>query len=87
MRRHPRAYRFDGWQLNLATRGLATGDGRQVPLTNGEFSLLVALLGSAQRVLTRDQLLSLSRLYNDDVFDRCVEMAAAGVQQWQTRMR
>ena len=69
-----RAYRFDGWQLNLGTRRLAARDGRQVPLTNGEFSLLVALLGSPQRILTRDQLLTLSRLHNDDVFERSIDV-------------
>jgi DNA-binding response OmpR family regulator len=69
-----RAYRFDGWQLNLGTRRLAASDGQQVPLTNGEFSLLVALLGSPQRVLTRDQLLDLSRLHNDEVFNRSIDV-------------
>jgi DNA-binding response OmpR family regulator len=69
-----RAYRFDGWQLNLGTRRLTASDGRQVSLTNGEFSLLVALLGSPQRVLTRDQLLDLSRLHNDEVFNRSIDV-------------
>jgi DNA-binding response OmpR family regulator len=69
-----RAYRFDGWQLNLGTRRLMASDGRQVPLTNGEFSLLVALLGSPQRVLTRDQLLDLTRLHNDEVFNRSIDV-------------
>lgn len=69
-----RAYRFDGWQLSLGTRRLAASDGRHVRLTNGEFSLLVALLGSPERVLTRDQLLDLTRLHNDDVFNRSVDV-------------
>src|SRR5688572_32217622 len=46
-----RAYRFDGWELNLNTRRLAASDGKAVPLSNGEFSLLVVLLGSPQRIL------------------------------------
>lgn len=69
-----RAYRFDGWQLALGTRRLTASDGRQLSLTNGEFSLLVALLGSPERVLTRDQLLDLSRLHNDDVFNRSIDV-------------
>src|SRR5688572_4046489 len=72
--RRRRAYRFDGWELNLNTRRLAAGDGRQVPLSNGEFSLLVVLLGSPQRILTRDQLLDLSRLHNDEVYNRSVDV-------------
>ena len=69
-----RAYRFDGWELNLNTRRLTTKDGRLVPLSNGEFSLLVVLLGAPNRVLSRDQLLDLSRLHNDEVFNRSVDV-------------
>src|SRR6185369_11788637 len=38
-----RAYRFDGWELNLNARRLTGRDGRAVALSNGEFSLLVVL--------------------------------------------
>jgi len=69
-----RAYRFDGWELNLNTRRLTAAEGRAVPLSNGEFSLLVVLLGSPQRILTRDQLLDLSRLHNDEVYNRSVDV-------------
>jgi two-component system OmpR family response regulator len=67
-----RAYRFDGWELNLNTRRLKAPAGEPVALSNGEFSLLVALLGSANRVLTRDQLLDMSRLHGDDIYNRSV---------------
>src|SRR6058998_3588059 len=33
-----RAYRFDGWELNLNLRRLTSPDGGAVALTNGEFS-------------------------------------------------
>jgi DNA-binding response OmpR family regulator len=69
-----RAYRFDGWELNLNTRHLTAPDRRTVALSNGEFSLLVVLLGAAQRILTRDQLLDLSRLHNDEVYNRSVDV-------------
>ncbi len=67
-----RAYRFDGWELNLNTRRLRNRDGQTVPLSNGEFSLLVVLLGAPDRVLSRDQLLDMSRLHGDDVYNRSV---------------
>jgi len=67
-----RAYRFDGWELNLNTRRLRKPDGHPVPLSNGEFSLLVVLLGAPNRVLSRDQLLDMSRLHSDDVYNRSV---------------
>jgi two-component system, OmpR family, response regulator len=69
-----RAYRFDGWELNLNTRRLAAPDGRTVTLSNGEFSLLVVLLGAPNRILSRDQLLDLSRLHNDEVYNRSVDV-------------
>jgi DNA-binding response OmpR family regulator len=69
-----RAYRFDGWELNLNTRRLTAPGGRVVPLSNGEFSLLVVLLGSPHRILSRDQLLDLSRLHNDEVYSRTIDV-------------
>jgi DNA-binding response OmpR family regulator len=69
-----RAYRFDGWELNLNTRRLTDREGRSVPLSNGEFSLLVAMLGAPQRILTRDQLIDLSRLHNDEVYNRSIDV-------------
>src|SRR5262249_42010701 len=69
-----RAYRFDGWELNLNSRRLSDREGRQVSLSNGEFSLLVVLLGAPQRILSRDQLLDLSRLHNDEVFNRSIDV-------------
>ena len=67
-----RAYRFDGWELNLNTRRLKARDGKAVRLSNGEFSLLVVLLGATNRILSRDQLLDMSRLHSDDVYNRSV---------------
>jgi DNA-binding response OmpR family regulator len=69
-----RAYRFDGWELNLNTRRLAAPDGHAVTLSNGEFSLLVVLLGAPDRILSRDQLLDLSRLHNDEVYSRSIDV-------------
>ena len=43
-------------------------------LSNGEFSLLVALCRAPQRVLTRDQLLSMSRLHEAEVYDRTIDV-------------
>jgi two-component system OmpR family response regulator len=68
-----RAYRFDGWELNLNTRSLRTIDGRQQGLSNGEFNVLAALLDAPQRILSRDQILDRSRLHNDEVYKRSVD--------------
>jgi len=69
-----RAYRFAGWELNLGTRRLTAPDGQRVDLTNGEFSLLQAFCAAPLRVLSRDQLLDLSRLHTTEVYDRSIDI-------------
>ena len=69
-----RAFRFAGWELNLRTRRLVSAAGAEVELSNGEFSLLSALCRAPRRVLTRDQLLSMSRLHESEVFERTVDV-------------
>ncbi len=72
--RELRAYRFGEFELNLRTRRLKRNDGRNIDLTNGEFNLLAALLAAPQRVLTRDQLLDASRVYDNEVYDRSIDV-------------
>jgi two-component system, OmpR family, response regulator len=69
-----RAYRFAGWELNVRLHRLTSPDGAHIPLTNGEFSLLAAFLSAPQRVLSRDQLLDLSRLHSTEVYDRSIDV-------------
>jgi DNA-binding response OmpR family regulator len=69
-----RAYRIPGWELNLRTRRLTAADGREVALSNGEFNLLAALLATANRVVSRDQLIEMSRRYDNEVYDRAVDV-------------
>jgi two-component system, OmpR family, response regulator len=75
--RKVRAYRFAVFELNLRTRRLKQLDGRAIELTNGEFNLLAALLAAPQRVLTRDQLLEASRVYDNEVYDRSIDVHVA----------
>lgn len=69
-----RAFRFGEFELNLRTRRLARKDGTRIALTNGEFNLLAALLASPRRVLTRDQLIEASRVYDNEVYDRAIDV-------------
>ena len=69
-----RAYRFAEFELNLRTRRLKQREGRQIVLTNGEFNLLAALLAAPERILTRDQLLEASRMYDNEVYDRAIDI-------------
>ena len=43
-------------------------------LSNGEFNLLAALLATANRVVSRDQLIELSRRYDNEVYDRAIDV-------------
>jgi len=69
-----RAYRFAGWELNVRLRKLTSPEGEKVAITNSEFNLLVAFLAAPKRVLSREQLLDLSRLHNDEVYDRAIDV-------------
>ena len=69
-----RVYRFAGWELNVGLRRLSSAKGEVVALSNGEYNLLTAFLNAPQRVLTRTQLLELSRLHDDEVYDRSIDV-------------
>ncbi len=65
---------FAGWQVDLGRRELRDPDGVLVPLTSGEFGLLHAFIDHAGRVLSRDQLLDLTRGRTAGPFDRAVDV-------------
>ena len=65
--------RFAGWTFDTAKRELETKDGVIVPLSTGEFDLLLALVEHPKRVLTRDQLLDLARGRAAGLFDRSID--------------
>jgi DNA-binding response OmpR family regulator len=76
-----RAYRFAGWDLNVRLRRLTSPTGTLVPLTNAEFNVLAAFLAAPQRVLSRDQLLGLSRLHDNEVYDRSIDTQVARLRK------
>jgi len=65
--------KFDRWILDVAQRELIGADGIAVPLSTGEFLLLQAFLGHPGRVLSREQLLDLTRGRSAIAFDRSVD--------------
>jgi two-component system OmpR family response regulator len=71
--RGPRRYRFDRWRLDTGARELLRGDGVTVPLSTGEYDLLLALVERPQRVLNRDQLLDLARGRGANALDRSID--------------
>jgi two-component system, OmpR family, response regulator len=69
-----RAYRFEQWELNVRLHRLRASDARRIEISRGEFSLLCAFLSAPHRILTRDQLLTLSRLHSTEVYDRSIDV-------------
>jgi len=68
-----RRYQFDRWVLDTESRDLLRADGVTVPLSTGEYDLLLALVERPQRVLSREQLLDLARGRAAVAFDRSID--------------
>jgi DNA-binding response OmpR family regulator len=65
---------FAGWEFDLAAQRLKSPDGRLVELTRAESSLLAAFIKNPQKVLSREQLIELTRSDGDEVFDRSIDV-------------
>jgi two-component system OmpR family response regulator len=68
------AYHFMGFTLDVVRRRLRAPNGTTVLLTGGEYALLQVLLEHPQRILSRDQLLDLTRGADAEVFDRAIDV-------------
>jgi two-component system OmpR family response regulator len=69
----PKRYQFDRWILDTKSRDLLREDGVTVPLSTGEYELLLAFAERPRRVLSRDQLLDLARGRAAVAFDRSID--------------
>ena len=66
-------YAFGPWVLRTGERELIDDDGVAVPLSTGEFNLLLAFVTHPRRVLSRDQLLDLSQRRELAAFERSID--------------
>ena len=64
---------FAGWSLDPVARALSNPDGEAVVLTGGEYELLTVFLESANRVLSRDQLMDAARGRDWAPYDRAID--------------
>lgn len=67
------SYGFAGWLLKTGERSLVDREGVSVPLSTGEYNLLLALVQRPRQVLTRDQLLDLTQGREAAAFDRAID--------------
>jgi two-component system, OmpR family, response regulator len=65
---------FANWRLDVTRRELRSADDTLVVLSGGEFDLLLAFVEHPHRVLTRDQLLDLSRGTAHAAYDRSIDV-------------
>lgn len=67
--------------LDLATHQLVDEKGAEVPITGMEFDLLRVFAGNANRVLSRDQLLTLTRNREWEPYDRSIDIRIARLRR------
>jgi len=73
-RKDRRIYHFEGWTLNIRKRRLLSEAKNEIKLTAGEFNLLTAFLKSPKQILSRIQLLTASRVHDEEIFDRSIDV-------------
>lgn len=73
--------RFGTWRLDTVERHLLAADGMVVPLSGAEYRLLRVFVDHPNRVLNRDQLLSLTQGREAEIFDRSIDLLVSRVRQ------
>ena len=69
-----RSIRFAGWTLDTIARHLVSAEGVVTSLSGAEYQLLRILLSHANHVLTRDQLMLLSKGRESDPLERSIDL-------------
>ena len=64
---------FDGWRLDLSNRQVTGEGGTSLTLTTGEFDLLAVFVQHPNRVLSRDQLMTMLKGREWSAFDRAID--------------
>ena len=72
---------FSGWQLDVLRRELRSPEGVMIPLSNGEFELLLVFAEHPRRVLSRQQLLDLARGQAHEAYDRSIDVQVSRLRR------
>jgi two-component system phosphate regulon response regulator OmpR len=65
---------FNGWRMDCGRYEIYNPENENVPLTTGEFNLLKVMVDSANRAMSRDHLLDVTRGEEYDSFDRALDI-------------
>ncbi|KYK43083.1 DNA-binding response regulator [Bradyrhizobium liaoningense] len=76
-----RKYRFDGLTADPQLRSVIDAQGNALELTGAEFDLLQVFLDRPGRVLSRDQLLDLTRGREGEAFDRSIDVLVSRLRR------
>lgn len=72
---------FANWHLDVTRRELRSPDKVMIPLSTGEFELLLVFAEHPRRVLSRQQLLDMARGESYDAFDRSVDVQVSRLRR------
>jgi two-component system, OmpR family, response regulator len=72
---------FAGWQLDVVRRELRSPEQVMIPLSNGEFELLLVFAEHPRRVLSRQQLLDLARGESYEAYDRSIDVQVSRLRR------
>ncbi len=72
---------FAGWRLDSIARHLVSPEGVVTSLSGAEFQLLKVFLSHPNHVLTRDQLMMLSKGHEADPMDRSIDIQVSRLRQ------
>ncbi len=74
-------YAFGRWVLDPGRHELVSNQGEQHSLTHGEYALLLAFVTHPNRVLSRDQLLDITRDREFAPFDRSIDVQVSRLRR------
>jgi two-component system OmpR family response regulator len=72
---------FGEWQVDTVARHLLDESGTMVALSGAEYRLLRVFLDHPQKVLSRDQLLSLTQGREAELFERSIDLLVSRLRQ------
>jgi len=74
-------FKFNDWQADFSKMSLTTPDNEVIELSSADVALLQAFLKSPGTVLSRDHLLDMCQLENNDIFDRSIDVRIARLRK------
>lgn len=77
----PATIRFDGFELDPSRRSFRAPDGVEIPLTTGEFDLLVVFTRHPHAVLDRDRIMDLLKGHDCAPNDRSIDNQVARLRK------